>query len=153
MKLDLYITLCEALSYMHGTMKLHLWAWISITTNINYTNIMSKAEQKTFARCKTCYANLIEGTLHRRMWKNLQSPTVHLDDPKYWIAVRHYAHYRSTTNNKPTFFQRVVVIFDGKQSCKLCPIVLFGVLLFHINDTNSSHMHGRHPQSTKVTYS
>ena len=87
-------SLCEALSYMHGTMKLHLWAWISITTNINCTNILSKAEQKTFAHYKTCYANLIEGTLHGRMWKNLQSPTVHLDDPKYWIAVTHYAHHQ-----------------------------------------------------------
>ena len=37
MKLDLCI--CEALSYMSVPWKPYLWAWLSITTNINKANI------------------------------------------------------------------------------------------------------------------
>ena len=48
-------------------------------------------------RIQTCYTN--EGTVHG----TLQPPTVFLHDAKNhknWTAVRHYARYRSTTNNK-----------------------------------------------------
>ena len=49
------------------------------------------------------------------------------------------------TEATPTtsFFQKVLVFSDGKQSFKPCPIVLFGVLLLRL-DKNSSHTHGRH---------
>ena len=60
------------------------------------------------------------------IWKNQQPPTVFLHDAKnnkYWTTVRHYAHYRSTTNNRLTFFQKVLVFSDGKQSIEPCPIV------------------------------
>ena len=70
---------------------------------------------------------------------------------KYWIAVRHYAHYRSTTNNQLTFFQKVEVLCDGKQSFEPCPNVLFGVLLFCLN-TNIFHTQSA-IQSAKVTCS
>ena len=109
-------------------------------------NISSKAKQKTtIARYQICYTNSTEGTIHWSIWKNQQPPTVFLHDAKnhkYWIAVSHYAHYRSNTNNKLTFFQKVLVFCDGKQSFKPCSIVLFGVFLFRL-DTNNSQMHGR----------
>ena len=71
----------------------------TIATNINYV-MSSKAEKKTtFAPYKTCYTN--------------------------WIVMRLYTHYRSTTNSKLTFFQKVLVFSDGKQYFKPCPIVLF----------------------------
>ena len=60
------------------------------------------------------------------IWKNQQPPTVFLYDAKnhkYWTAVRHYARYRSTINNKLPFFQKVLVFSDGKQSIEPCPIV------------------------------
>ena len=60
-------------------------------------------------------------------WKNQQLPTVFLQDAKdhkYWTVVRHYTHYRRNTNNKLTFFQKVLVFSDGKQSFKPWPIVL-----------------------------
>ena len=94
---------------------------------------------------QTCYTSSTEGTIRGSIWKNQQPPTVFLHDAKnhkYWTAVRHYAHYRSTTNNKLTFFQKVLVFSDGKQSIEPCLIVLFDVLLFHVN-TNSLHTHSR----------
>ena len=148
MKLDLCIY--EAVSYMsvhgndicgHG----HQLALISI--KLIFENISSTAEQKTTVACyQTCYNNSTEGSIHGSIRKNQQPPTVFLHDAKnheYWIAVRHYARYRSTTNNKFTFFQKVLVFSDGKQSFKPCPIVLFGVLLLRL-DTNNSYTHGRH---------
>ena len=52
MKLDLCI--CEGI----GTVpwKPHLWAWQSMTTNINYVNKSSKAEQKMMI---ALYQNLL----------------------------------------------------------------------------------------------
>ena len=60
------------------------------------------------------------------IWKNLQPPSVFLHDAKnhrYWIAVRHYACNRSSSNSKLTFFQKVFVFSDGKQSFESCLIV------------------------------
>ena len=88
---------------------------------------------------------IIEGTVHWSISKNQQPPTVFLQDAKnrrYWIATRHYVHYRSNTN-KLTFFQKVLVFSDGKQSIKPCVIVLLGILLLFCLDTNSSHAHGQ----------
>ena len=103
---------------------------------------------------QTCYTNSTEGSIHESIWKNQQPPTVFLQDAKnhkYWTAARHYAHYRSNTNNKLTFFQKVFVFSDAKQSFKPWPIVLFGILLLRL-DTNSSHAHSRQAlQSTKTT--
>ena len=71
--------------------------------------------------------------VHVRHWTRAFLPgrvretTVFLHDAKnhkYWTAVRHYARYRSTTNNKLPFFQKLLVFFDGKQSIEPCPIVL-----------------------------
>ena len=93
---------------------------------------------------KSC-TNSTEGSIHGSIWKNQQSPTVFLHDAKnhrYWIAARHYARYRSNTNNKLTFFQKVLVFSDGKKSLTPYPIVLFVVLLLRL-DTNSSHAHDR----------
>ena len=42
--------------------------------------------------------------------------------------MRHYARYRRTTNNKLTFFQKLLVFSVGKRAFKLSPIVSFGVL-------------------------
>ena len=94
---------------------------------------------------QTYYTNSTEGSIHESIWKNQQPPTVFLHDAKnhrYWLAVRHYARYRSITNNKLTFFQKVLVFSDGKQSLKPYPIVLFVVLLLSL-DTSSSPAHGR----------
>ena len=91
---------------------------------------MSKAEQKTtVVRYQTCYTNSTESSMHGSIWKNHQPPTVFLHSAKnhkYWTAARHYARYRSNTNNELTFFQKVLVFSDSKQSFKTCPIVLFG---------------------------
>ena len=115
-------------------------------------NMWSKAEEKTmFARNRTCCTNSTEGATHGSIWKNKQSPTVFLHDGrnfKYWLVVRHNARCRSTTTNKLTFFQKVLVFSDGKQPLDL--IVSFGILLF-LFDTTSSYTHGQHSQSTKVT--
>ena len=108
-----------------------------ITTTIIYANISSKVEQQmTFARYQTCYTNSTEGP-------KIEVSAVFLHDAKnlkYWLVVRHFACYRSTTNHKPTFFQKVLVFSDGKQSLEPCLIVMFGVLLFRL-DTNSSNAH------------
>ena len=117
-----------------------------ISIKLIFESISSKAEQKTtVARYQTYYTNSTEGGIHESIWKNQQPPTVFLHDAKnhrYWIALRHYARYRSTTNYKLTFFQKVLVFSDGKQSLKLYPIVLFVVLLLRL-DTNSPHAHCR----------
>ena len=72
-----------------------------------FENISSKADQKTTVACyQTCYANWTKGSIHESIWKNQHSPTVFLHDAKnhkYWAAARHYARYRSNTNNKLTF--------------------------------------------------
>ena len=57
----------------------------------------------TVARYQTCYTNSTKGRIHESIWKNQQPPTVFLQvvkNHKYWTAVRHYACYRSNTNNK-----------------------------------------------------
>ena len=109
-----------------------------------FENYLSKTEQKTtVARYQTCSINSTEGTIHGSIWNNQQPPTVFLHDAKnhkYWIEARHYARYRNPTNNKPTFFQKMLVFSDGKQSFEPCPTALLGVLLFRI-DTNSFHIH------------
>ena len=60
-------------------------------------------EQKTaVVRFQTCYTSSTEGTILGSIWKNQQPPIVFLHDAKnhkYWTAVRHYACYRSSTNN------------------------------------------------------
>ena len=64
------LALCkyEALCYTLVPWKLHLWAWLSTSTNIN---ISSKTEQKTMvARYQTCYTNSNEGSIHESIWKN-----------------------------------------------------------------------------------
>ena len=62
----------------------HLWVWLSITTNINYANMSSNAEQKMMVACyQTCYTNSTEGTIHGSIWKNQQLPTVFLHDDAY----------------------------------------------------------------------
>ena len=126
---------------------MHLQAWLSITTRsikLIFQNITQNAEQKTaVVRFQTCYTSSTEGTILGSIWKNQQPPTVFLHDAKnhkYWTAVRHYACYRSSTNNRFIFFQKVLVFSNGKQSIEPCPIVQFGVLLFRIN-TNSSNAH------------
>ena len=63
-----------------------------------------------------------------------QPATVFLHDAKYhkyWIAMRYYTSYRSSTNSMLTFCQKVLVFLDGKQSFEPCPIVLCGVSLQH----------------------
>ena len=95
-----------------------------------FENISLKVEQKTTVACyQTCYTNSTEGTVHWSIWKNQQPPGL-LDakNHTYWIATKHYARYRTNTN-KLTFFQKVLVFSDGKQSIKPCVIVLFGILL------------------------
>ena len=127
--------------------KPYLWVWLSITTNLIkliFQNISSKVEQKTMVACyQTCYTNSTESTIHKSIWKNQQPPTVVLHDAKndkYWIAARHYACYRSNTNNKLTF-QSILVFSDGEQSFESCLMDLSAVVLFHF-DINSSHAHG-----------
>ena len=110
-----------------------------------FENRSSEAEQKTTVACyQTCYTNSTEGTVHGTtcIWKNQQplTCTVFLHDGKNRVSARHYARYRSNTNNKLTFFQKVLVFSGDKQSSEPCPIVLFGILLFRL-DTNSSHAH------------
>ena len=111
-----------------------------------YLRIYRQRRSRRQQLLPTCYTNSAEGSIHGSIWKNQQLPTVFLQDAKnhkYWTAARHYAHYRSNTNNKLTFFQKVLVFSDGKQSFKPCLIVLLGVLLLHL-DVNSSHAHGQH---------
>ena len=107
-----------------------------------FENISSKAEQKTtVARYQTSYTNSTEGTIHESIWKNQKPLTALLQDArnhKYWTAMRHYARYRGNTN-KLTFFQKVLVFSDGKQSFKPCPIVSFGVLLLRLHTKQFSH--------------
>ena len=55
---------------------------------------------------------------------------------KYWLAVRHYAHYRITNNFLSECFH--FIFSDGKQSFEAYLIVLLGILLFN---TNSSLTH------------
>ena len=70
-----------------------------------FGNISSKAERKKmFDHYQTCYRNSTGGTIHGSIWKNKQCPTVNpawCQNLKYWVVVRHYAHYWSTTN-KPS---------------------------------------------------
>ena len=150
MKLDLCIY--ETLSYTSVPWKLHLWVWLSITTNTNYTNIWEyfvrgRAEDNIWSLPNLLY----KFNWRYCTWKYLEKPAVSYSSlawyHKYWIAVRHYACYRNTTNNKLTFLRKVLVFFDGKQSFEPCPIVLFGVL-FRL-DTSSSHTHGRHHRAYK----
>jgi len=59
------------------------------------------AEQKTMVvRFQTCNTSSTEGTILGSIWMNQQPPTVFLHDAKNWTVVRHYACYRSSTNNK-----------------------------------------------------
>ena len=53
-------------------------------------------------RFQTCYINSTEDTKHGSIWKNQQPATVF---PR--TVLRHYACYRSSTNNKLTLFQKV----------------------------------------------
>ena len=53
---------------------------------------------------QTYFTNSTEGTIRGSIWKNQQPPKYSCMMPKPWIMVRHYARYRSTTNNKLTFF-------------------------------------------------
>ena len=136
MKLDLCIY--EAQSYTSVPWKPYLLAWLSITTNNKpiFENVSSNAEQKTVTRYQTCYTNLTKGSIHECIWKNQQPPTVFLQaakNPKYWTVARRYARYRSNTNNKLIFFQKVLAFSDGKQSFKPWPIVLFVVLLLRLD--------------------
>ena len=87
-------------------------------------------------RFQTCYT---EGTIRGSIWKNQQLPTVFLHDAinhKYWTAVRHYARYRSTTNNKLTFFQKVLVFYNGKQSFETCLFLLTQTVLICMAGSN-----------------
>ena len=94
-----------------------------IPIKLIFENILSKAEQKTtVARYQTCYMNSTEGTVHWSIWKNLQPPIVFLDDAKnhrYWIMMRHYACYGSNTNNKLTYFQKVLMVSNPSSHVRL----------------------------------
>ena len=70
MKLDLCIY--EALSYTSVPWKPHSWAWLSISTNINYANIWEYTVEggaDDGARYQTCYANSTKGCIHGSIWK------------------------------------------------------------------------------------
>ena len=125
----------ESLSYTHGTMETTLYYRHGYQ---KIENIPSKAEQKvTFARYQSCYTNSTEGTVCGNIWKNQQPPTVFLNIRWQWDSM-----HATDTNDKLTFFQKVLIFSDGKQSFEPHPIVLLGLLLFRL-DPNSSHMHGR----------
>ena len=82
LKLDLCI--CETLSYVHGTMETTFVGVAIITTNIKYLRM---AEQKTFARYQTCYANLTEG-----LYMEVSGRT---SCRNYWIVVRQKHHQQA----------------------------------------------------------
>ena len=87
----------------------------------------------TVVRYQTCYTNSTEGTICGSIWKHQQPATAFLHDAKnhkYWIAMRHYACYRSSTNNKLTFFQKVLAFSDGKQFF-LSHVWLFSLMFFY----------------------
>ena len=72
---------------------------------------------------RACYTCSTEGTIRG---KNQQPTAVFLHDAKnhkYWTAVRHFVSKRSSTENKLTFFQKVLLFSDGKKSIEPCPIV------------------------------
>ena len=85
-----------------------------------FENTSSKPEQKTMVvHYQTCYANSTEGTICGSISKNQQPVTAFLHNAKnhkYWIAMKHYARYRNTTNNKLTFFQKVYSLMVGNPS-------------------------------------
>ena len=77
------------------------------------------------AHYQTCYT---DGTIHGSIWKKQQPPTVFLHDAKnhkYLLAVRHYARYRSTTNNKLTFFQKVLMVSNPSSHLQLFCLAFF----------------------------
>ena len=148
MKLDLCIDEALSCRYHGNCICGHGYQLPLISIKLIFENISSKAEQKTMvARYQTCYTNSTEGIVYMEVSGRTSSLLQLVHDAKnhkYWTAVRHYTRYRiSNTNNKLTFFQKVLVFSDGEQSFKSCLIVLFGVLLLRL-DTNSSHAHGRH---------
>ena len=96
-----------------------MWTWLSIA-NIQEYIVEGRAEDDDYL-LPTCYTNSTEGSIHESIWKTQQSPTVFLYDSKkhkYWIVVRHYARYRSTTNKKLTF-QKVLIVSNLSSQVQL----------------------------------
>ena len=85
-----------------------MWAWLSISTNIRRSRRRRLLATKlaTLIQLKVVYMEVSGRT------------SILLQYCCMMIAVRHYARYRSTTLNKLTFFQKVLVFSDGKQSFK-----------------------------------
>ena len=137
LKLDLCI--CEALSCTSVPWKPYLWAWLSISIKPIFRRRRSRRQWLLATKLATPIQL-------KYTWKYLEEPAASysiLPRCQYWTAVRHYTRYISNSNNKLTFFQKVLVFSDSKQSFKPWLIVFFGVLLLRL-DTNSSHVHGRH---------
>ena len=88
-------------------------------------------------------------------WKYLEEPAVSYSISawcQHWLAVRHYSRCTTTTSKKLTFFQKVLIFSYGKLLLEPCPIVLFGILQFHLDTKHFSRVQSV-VESTNITCS
>ena len=82
------------------------WVWLSITTNANIWEYITKGgAEGNLVRYQTCYTSWANSNILKNIGKNQQFPTVFLNDAdygRYWIVLWHNACH--STNTRQTHF-------------------------------------------------